>query len=54
MSPNAPVPPKATSGVPRLKEILSATKKTKTPTLLIYMKNDVAKTYNPFMDPNTV
>jgi len=41
---------KATSGVPRLKEILSATKKTKTPTLLIYMKNDVAKTYNPFIN----
>ena len=38
---------KATSGVPRLKEILSATKKTKTPTLLIYMKDDIAKTYNP-------
>ena len=41
---------KATSGVPRLKEILSATKKTKTPTLLIYMKNDIAKTYNPVIN----
>jgi DNA-directed RNA polymerase beta' subunit len=29
---------KATSGVPRLKEILSATKKTKTPTLNIYLE----------------
>jgi len=41
---------KATSGVPRLKEILSATKKTKTPTLLIYMKNDVASIVNPETD----
>jgi len=38
---------KATSGVPRLKEILSATKKTKTPTLIIYMKQDVASVKNP-------
>ena len=38
---------KATSGVPRLKEILSATKKTKTPTLIIYMKSDVASVKNP-------
>jgi DNA-directed RNA polymerase beta' subunit len=38
---------KATSGVPRLKEILSATKKTKTPTLIIYMKPDVASVKNP-------
>jgi DNA-directed RNA polymerase II subunit RPB1 len=38
---------KATSGVPRLKEILSATKKTKTPTLKIYMKDDVASVINP-------
>jgi DNA-directed RNA polymerase beta' subunit len=41
---------KATSGVPRLKEILSATKKTKTPTLLIYMKSDVASIINPETD----
>ena len=41
---------KATSGVPRLKEILSATKKTKTPTLLIYMKDDIAKTFNPYIN----
>ena len=40
---------KATSGVPRLKEILSATKKTKTPTLIIYMKPDVASVKNPKM-----
>jgi len=40
---------KATSGVPRLKEILSATKKTKTPTLTIYMKPDVASVINPVM-----
>jgi DNA-directed RNA polymerase II subunit RPB1 len=41
---------KATSGVPRLKEILSATKKTKTPTLIIYMKPDVASIVNPDMN----
>jgi len=41
---------KATSGVPRLKEILSATKKTKTPTLIIYMKQDVASIINPEMN----
>jgi DNA-directed RNA polymerase beta' subunit len=41
---------KATSGVPRLKEILSATKKTKTPTLMIYMKADVASIVNPTTD----
>jgi DNA-directed RNA polymerase II subunit RPB1 len=40
---------KATSGVPRLKEILSATKKTKTPTLNIYLKNDIATVMNPIM-----
>jgi len=41
---------KATSGVPRLKEILSATKKTKKPILKIYMKNDVATVVNPKMN----
>jgi DNA-directed RNA polymerase II subunit RPB1 len=41
---------KATSGVPRLKEILSATKKTKTPTLNIYMKHDISTVINPIMD----
>jgi DNA-directed RNA polymerase beta' subunit/intein/homing endonuclease len=40
---------KATSGVPRLKEILSATKKTKTPTLNIYMKHNIAAVTNPVM-----
>ena len=41
---------KATSGVPRLKEILSATKKTKTPTLIIYMKKDIATVINPIIN----
>lgn len=41
---------KATSGVPRLKEILSATKKTKTPTLNIYMKHDIGTVVNPTVD----
>jgi DNA-directed RNA polymerase II subunit RPB1 len=43
---------KATSGVPRLKEILSATKKTKTPTLIIYMKNDISCVINPIKNSN--
>ena len=43
---------KATSGVPRLKEILSATKKTKTPTLIIYMKNDISCVVNPVKNSN--
>lgn len=45
---------KATSGVPRLKEILSATKKTKTPTLNIYMKSDIATVVNPVMGEDGV
>ncbi len=45
---------KATSGVPRLKEILSATKKTKTPTLTIYMKQDVASVINPKIAENGI
>ena len=45
---------KATSGVPRLKEILSATKKTKTPTLIIYMKQDIATVVNPIMNENNI
>ena len=45
---------KATSGVPRLKEILSATKKTKTPTLIIYMKQDVASVKNPKIADNGI
>ena len=40
---------KATSGVPRLKEILSATKKTKTPTMNIYMKHNITSVANPVM-----
>jgi DNA-directed RNA polymerase II subunit RPB1 len=40
---------KATSGVPRLKEILSATKKTKTPTMNIYMKHGITTVANPVM-----
>jgi DNA-directed RNA polymerase beta' subunit len=45
---------KATSGVPRLNEILSATKKTKTPTLIIYMKPDVASVVNPIVDADGI
>ena len=45
---------KATSGVPRLKEILSATKKTKTPTLTIYMKSDIARIVNPVMEEDGI
>ena len=45
---------KATSGVPRLKEILSATKKTKTPTLNIYLKQDIASVINPIMDADGI
>lgn len=45
---------KATSGVPRLKEILSATKKTKTPTLNIYLKPDIASVVNPIMDADGI
>ena len=45
---------KATSGVPRLKEILSATKKTKTPTLIIYMKEDISTVFNPIMNEDGI
>ena len=38
---------KATSGVPRLKELLSVSKKIKTPTLVIYMKPDISIVVNP-------
>lgn len=41
---------KATSGVPRLKELLSVSKNIKTPTLLIYMKPDIATVINPVED----
>ena len=38
---------KATSGVPRLKELLSVSKNIKTPTLLIHMKADISVIVNP-------
>jgi DNA-directed RNA polymerase II subunit RPB1 len=38
---------KATSGVPRLKELLSVSKNIKTPTMMIYLKDDIAKVKNP-------
>uniref|UniRef100_A0A6C0KWZ7 DNA-directed RNA polymerase n=1 Tax=viral metagenome TaxID=1070528 RepID=A0A6C0KWZ7_9ZZZZ len=38
---------KATSGVPRLKELLSVSKNIKTPTLVIYMKPDISVVVNP-------
>ena len=38
---------KATSGVPRLKELLSVSKNIKTPTLVIYMKPDISLITNP-------
>eukprot|EP00960_Hanusia_phi_P055002 762836-Hanusia_phi.AAC.7 len=37
---------KATSGVPRLKEILSVSKNIKTPTMTIYLKDDIATVYD--------
>jgi len=37
----------ATSGVPRLKELLSVSKNIKTPTLLIYMKPDISQVVEP-------
>lgn len=40
----------ATSGVPRLKELLSVSKNIKTPTLLIYMKPDISAVVNPPLD----
>lgn len=38
---------KATSGVPRLKELLSVSKNIKTPTLIIYMKEDIGTVVDP-------
>jgi len=38
---------KATSGVPRLKELLSVTKNIKTPTLRIHFKEDIGTVVNP-------
>lgn len=37
---------KATSGVPRLKELLSVSKNIKTPTLKIFLKGDISQTVN--------
>lgn len=41
---------KATSGVPRLKELLSVSKNIKTPTLVIYMKPDISMVVNPLVN----
>jgi DNA-directed RNA polymerase II subunit RPB1 len=41
---------KATSGVPRLKELLSVSKNIKTPTLQIYLKPDISHTVNATED----
>ena len=43
---------KATSGVPRLKELLSVSKNIKTPTMIIYLKPDIASVVNPSEDEN--
>ena len=43
---------KATSGVPRLKELLSVSKNIKTPTMFIYLKPDIASVTNPTEDEN--
>ena len=41
---------KATSGVPRLKELLSVSKNIKTPAMFIYMKPDIGTVVNPVED----
>lgn len=41
---------KATSGVPRLKELLSVSKNIKTPTLKIFLKPDISQTLNYTVD----
>jgi DNA-directed RNA polymerase beta' subunit len=41
---------KATSGVPRLKELLSVSRNIKTPTLQIYLKPEISSTVNPEED----
>lgn len=41
---------KATSGVPRLKELLSVSKNIKTPALIIYLKKDIGSVINPIED----
>lgn len=43
---------KATSGVPRLKELLSVSKNIKTPALIIYLKKDIGSVINPNEDSN--
>jgi DNA-directed RNA polymerase II subunit RPB1 len=42
---------KATSGVPRLKELLSVSKNIKTPTLKIYLKRDIGTVIDPITAP---
>ncbi|KAJ1465211.1 hypothetical protein T484DRAFT_1648497, partial [Baffinella frigidus] len=39
----------ATSGVPRFKEILSVSKNIKTPTMMIYLKNNIARVSEPYI-----
>ena len=41
---------KATSGVPRLKELLNVSKNIKTPSLTIYLKKDIGSVVNPVID----
>lgn len=41
---------KATSGVPRFKELLSVSKNIKTPILTIFLKDDIGSVYNPTED----
>lgn len=41
---------KATSGVPRLKELLNVSKNIKTPTMFIYMQPDISTVINPAED----
>lgn len=41
---------KATSGVPRLKELLNVSKNIKTPSLTIYLKKDISVVVNPITD----
>lgn len=41
---------KATSGVPRFKELLSVSKNIKTPILTIHLKDDIGAVYNPVED----
>ena len=43
---------KATSGVPRLKELLSVSKNIKTPTLIVYMKPDIGTVVDPIKTDN--